>query len=85
MRIDLPTEKEQARGAVVDRHDNRYQNTLAGSEYSTGWAENDMAGHIGKSRPMQIVRRRCPVRYSRQADIRPVLIRAVEMPYETHR
>ena len=85
MCIDLPAEKEQTLRAIVDRHDNRDENALTGREYPTCWTENDMTRHVGKSRPVQVARRACPVSHLRQAGIGPILICAVEMSDEAHR
>ena len=85
MGVDLPPEKEEALGAIIDRHDNRYEDALTGRKYPTGWAENDMPWHIGEARPTQIACRRCPVGHFCQAGIGSILIRAVKVTDETHR
>jgi len=52
--IGRPSEKEQTRGAVIERYGDGDQRALAGSKHSTRRTEGDISWNIGECCPIQV-------------------------------
>lgn len=83
MRIDRPSENEQARSAGGKGNGDRYQHALAGGENSARRAESNIPWNIGGSKPVQVTLIACPGKHAREADVCSVAL-AVEMPHDAH-